>query len=205
MIELDLPLEEDDVTATELHEAIKDLISNGLAYRLSGQALVISDIFLFAQGRQVSPDVMVRFRVSAGQRTRYIVDDEGVPEVTIEVLSPVNHTTVGLVKLQEKRDLFGAIGVAEHLEIDFTSGSVQVWEATDSGVLRSRSVGTEGVCRRLDVTFRFVEGAFEAVDADCRLFETAEAGFRRADTEAARAASYRALFERHGIDPDAEA
>lgn len=29
MIEFDLPLVEDDVTARELHEAIKDLISNG--------------------------------------------------------------------------------------------------------------------------------------------------------------------------------
>ena len=214
----DLPIEEDDVTATELHERLKELVRVGLAWRLGDQALVIGDIFVASGRRQVSPDVLVRFGAHPGERSRYLVDVEGVPDVTIEILSAVNHTTTGLIKQQEKRDLFGAIGVSEHIEIDPLTSTIQVWSSRE-GLSQSVYVGKEWRCAALYVTFRFDVDGFAATDDDGQVFVEATASLSQfraerdeakserdqakseRDQAAAERDRLRILLERHGIDP----
>lgn len=214
----DLPIEEDDVTATELHERLKELVRVGLAWRLGEQALVIGDIFVASGRRQVSPDILVRFGAHPGERSRYLVDVEGVPDVTIEILSAVNHTTIGLIKQQEKRDLFGAIGVSEHIEIDPLTSTIQVWSSRE-GLSQSVYVGKEWRCAALYVTFRFDVDGFAATDDEGQVFVEATANLSQfraerdeakserdqakseRDQAAAERDRLRILLERHGIDP----
>ena len=199
----DLPIEEDDVTATEAHERLKELLSVGLAWRLAGRALVIGDIFVAIGRRQVSPDILIRFGALRGERSRYIVDIEGVPDVTIEILSTVNHTTIGLIKQQEKRDLFGEIGVAEHIEIDPISSTIQVW-SSDRGLSRSVFVGKEWASPALGIVFRFVGDAFEALDDAGRPFEEPAAALARADAETVRADAETVRADAETVRADAE-
>ena len=218
-------IEEVDVTATEEHEYLKELIAVGLRWRLVARALVIGDIFVALGRRQVSPDILVRYGAVPGQRSRYLVEDEGAPDVTIEILSTVNHSSEGMVLLQQKRDLFGEMGVAEHIEIDPNHLHIQVW-ASERGLFRSVAIGKTWHSERLGVTFRFVADQFEAVDDQGRVFEVPEAGFSRAEAqtipveeataraeaesaraeaESARADRLLRLLEAHGIDPGDEA
>jgi hypothetical protein len=137
-----LPDEAPDVTTTEVHVRVLLRLFNALSYALSGQAVVLADIFLRVDDReQIAPDLLIATGRAPGNRTVYRVPPEPVPDVTFEVLSPKNRQVRGRRLLEAKRALLGRIGVPLHVEIDPDDGIITVWGARD-GVLVRLDVGT---------------------------------------------------------------
>ena len=131
--QVELPIEAPDLTATELHNDVAIRLFGVLRILFRGTALVLHDIFLRVdETRQVAPDRLIVHGSVPGRRTVYRGPDEPVPDITIEVLSDENHQPFGRRKLEEKRELFGAIGVRVHIELDPTGAA-----STPPGTRRS--------------------------------------------------------------------
>jgi hypothetical protein len=202
--DLVLPDEAPDVTATEAHNRlmVRLWVATRLAY--GDRALVLLDIFLRVDGRrQAAPDVLVAPPSPIASHRVYRVPQEPVPLATVEVLSEVNHEPEGRRLLTAKRDLFGAIGVPVHLEIDPDAAIVTTWESRGGALVRT-GIGDHydgaalgGVTIETpasDVVHVRAPDGREVLDAD------AEAA--RADAEAARADRLAARLRDLGVDPD---
>ena len=146
-----------------------------------------------------------------GARSIYRLEEEPVPEVTIEVLSTVNkHDPEAVAQLHRKRQLLGEIGVAEHIELDPIDGVILVYRSRN-GVLEFLSADREYTSERLGgVRFVVELGRSEGIavyDASGEEFEEPQAAMARADAAEARAAeasarirSLEAALRAHGID-----
>jgi hypothetical protein len=147
--------------------------------------LVLPDVFVRVNDvRQVAPDLTIVHATPSPGRSAYRIPPNPVPHATIEVLSAINDTAFGRRKLEEKRELLGAIGVPVHIEIDEDRGIVTVWRNVDgelrSGPPATRYDGDDLGGLRIDlspgqVTLRLPDG---------RPFTDASAEFARADREA---------------------
>ena len=195
VIDADLPVEEEDISATEAHNELVDRIKFGLRHRLPG-TLVLGDIFVREGRTQVSPDVFTAGGAQPGARRVYRLADDPLPEVTIEVLSEVNkHDKDGIAQLLRKRRRLGELGIGEHIELDPIDGVVVVFEAVD-GVLEVKTAGVEYTSERLAGT-RFVvdlatfEG-FRVFGADGVEFEPPQQAMARADAAQAQAVAAQA-------------
>jgi Uma2 family endonuclease len=123
-----LPDEAPDVTASELHVIVLLRLLNVLRHLFRGKAWVIGDMFVRVnETEQVSPDVMIVHGAEPGARRVYRTPPEPVPDVTVEVLSTVNHQSEGRRLLEQKRYLLGALGVPLHIELDPERGSLTTW------------------------------------------------------------------------------
>jgi Uma2 family endonuclease len=198
-----LPDEAPDVTASELHVIVLLRLLSVLRYLFRDKALVLGDVFVRVdEAKQVSPDVMIVHDAEPGDRTTYRIPPEPVPDVTVEVLSTVNHQAEGRQLLEQKRDLLGEIGVPLHIELDPRRGSLTTWRNV-GGKLEpdpptDRYHGDElgGLQIELtpgDVVLRLPDG-----------HEFKEAGdeIDRAEREARRAARLGEALRRAGIDPN---
>ena len=184
VIDADLPIEEEDISATEPHNELVDRIKFGLRHRLAG-TLVLGDIFVREGRKQASPDVFTARGARPGARSVYRLADDPLPEVTIEVLSDVNKRDKdGIAQLHRKRRMLGELGIGEHIELDPIDGVVVVYEAID-GVLEVKMAGLQYTSERLGGT-RFVvdletfEG-FRVFGADGVEFEPPQDAMARAD------------------------
>jgi hypothetical protein len=127
-----LPIEAPDMTATELHASVLHRLVAVLTFLFGDRALVLGDIFVRVdETDQVSPDVLIVHGARPGRRTVYRVPPEPVPDLTIEILSPVNEKGKGRRQLLHKRELLGTIGVPLHIEIDPDRGLLTTWHNVD--------------------------------------------------------------------------
>ena len=206
--EHELPIEEDDISATEPHQDLVARVMFGLRHRLK-DVLVLGDMFIRLGRRQAAPDVFIApGGGKRGARSIYRLEDEPVPEVTIEVLSVVNkHDPEGVAQVHRKRRFLGEIGVAEHIELDPIDGLILVHRSVN-GVLEFESAGLEYVSERLGgVRFVVDSSRFEGIavfDASGEEFEEADAAMARADAAMARAASEIARADAEIARADAE-
>jgi len=230
--QVDLPDEAPDVTATELHVQVLHRLLGVLRFLFRDKALVIGDVFVRVNGvEQVSPDVMIVPGVGPGTRTVYRIPPEPVPDVTVEVLSKVNYTGVGLRLLRKKRELLGRIGVPLHLELDPERGFLTIWHNV-GGVLvvgppTDRFEGEELGGLRIELDegdvelllpggrrFTDVGDEIDRADNESRRADRearradrearrAEQEGQRAEQEARRAARLADALRDAGIDPDA--
>ena len=209
--EQELPIEEDDISATEPHQDLVARVMFGLRHRLK-DVLVLGDMFIRLGRRQAAPDVFtVAGGGKRGARSIYRLEDEPVPDVTIEVLSVVNkHDPEGVAQVHRKRRFLGEIGVAEHIELDPIDGLILVHRSVN-GVLEFESAGHEYVSERLGgVRFVVDSARFEGIavfDASGEEFEEPDAAMARADTATARAETVaervrllEATLQAHGIE-----
>jgi hypothetical protein len=217
-LQVDLPDEAPDVTVNELHEAVVQRLALVLRFLFRGKALVLSDIFVRVDEiEQAAPDVLIVHGPERGDRTVYHIPPEPVPDVTVEVLSPANRLGKGRRLLENKRKLFGRIGVPFHLELDPKRGVLTTWRNV-GGILvaepqTDRFDGEELGGLRIELAPRdvglflpdgreFTDGVDEMDRAD-REARRAEQEARRADDLAKRAARLAEQLRDAGIDPDA--
>jgi Uma2 family endonuclease len=198
-----LPDEAPDVTATELHVVVLLRLLDVLRFLFRDKALVLGDVFVRVdETKQVSPDVMIVHGAENGTRTVYRIPPEPVPDVTVEVLSTVNHQGEGRRLLEQKRDLLGTLGVPLHIELDPERGFLTTWRniggKLEPGPSTDRFDGEElgGLQIELtpgDVRLRLPDG-----------HEFIEAGdeIDRANQEARRADRLAEALRRAGINPD---
>lgn len=202
-VEPELPVEEDDVSATEPHNELVDRIKFGLRHRLAN-TLVLGDIFVREGRKQASPDVFTVPGAAPGARRVYRLEDEPLPEVTIEVISEVNkHDREAIAELHRKRRLLGEIGIVEHIELDPIDGVIIVYGANEGG-LDVVAVGREYVSERLAGT-RFVVDAscnegIRVFGADGVEFDEPAAAMGRADAAQERIRTLEQLLAEHGVD-----
>lgn len=196
-----LPDEAVDMTGSELHELLRVRLFDVLRFIFGDRALVLSDVFLRVRGdagtgdEQFGPDVFIVPGAQAGTRTVYLVPDEPVPTVTIEVLSPANHRSDGAMVLAEKRALFGRIGVPTHIEIDPDRGQITTW--VHNGTELEEGDATTSCCEHPGL-----EGLrIEASPGQVRLFLPDGREFIDAQTEMTRAARLSQALRDAGIDP----
>jgi len=125
---VDLPEEAPDLTATQLHNEVGVRLYDVLRFLFAGRATVIYDIFVRVdETTQVAPDLLIVHEAPHELRRVYRIPPDPVPDVTIEVLSPLNDRAFGRRKLEQKRALLGAIGVPVHLELDPDRGRITTW------------------------------------------------------------------------------
>jgi hypothetical protein len=194
-----LPDETPDMTTTEVHVRVLLRLYLALSYALAGRAVVLADIFLRVDDReQIAPDLLVARGRSAGNRTVYRVPPEPVPDVTFEILSPKNRQLRGRRLLEAKRDLFGRIGVAMHVEIDPDDGVITTWTSR------------EGVLVRTGVRAEFSDEALGGVRVETpaprvvRILLPDGREILEGGDEIARADRLAHKLRQLGVDPDAD-
>ena len=229
--QVDLPDEAPDVTASELHVAVLHRLLGVLRFLFRDKALVLGDTFLRVNGiEQVSPDVMIVHGAEPGTRTVYRIPPEPVPDVTVEVLSTANFRGEGRRLLEQKRELFGRLGVPLHIELDPERRFLTIWRNVGGELVvdppTDRFDGAElgGLlieCTPDDVELRLPGGRLftdvgdeiDRADREARRADDearradeearrAEREARRADEEAGRAARLAEALRAAGIDPD---
>jgi Uma2 family endonuclease len=199
--ELEYPVEEHDVTSTDLHLSWIFLLRENLRRLLAGpDCYVGGDMFWYpVQGHPeicASPDAFVVFgRPFAPRETWKNWREDGIgPQVTIEVLSKVNKEPRGRRILADKVVLYEAHGVDEYVELDPLVPSIEVWLRGEAGLVHQGQLERWRSGRLGGVTFA-VEGV-ELVVRDPYgqpfptlqvLADAVEVETLRADAERARA------------------
>lgn len=223
-LEATLPDEAVDVTVNPMHYWVLHRLFSAFVTVFGDRAVVLADVFLRVRGpgpgeaEQRSPDFLIAPGAPAHDPNRvYLVPDEPVPAVTGEILSPANYYGQGRRELEAKRELFGRIGVATHIEIDPAAGTVRVWE-NRGGTLEPAGPATDaydgpalgGLRLTLDPgqvhiwlpDGREYQGAPAETARAASETARADAATAQAAAEAQRAERYRDLLLRQGIDPD---
>jgi Uma2 family endonuclease len=203
-IDVELPEEAHDMTATGPHNELMARLGALLAYLFTGRATVIMDIFLRLDDvEQVAPDLLIA-QVSSASHRVYRVPPLPVPDVTIEILSFANYGGEGREALERKRELFGRIGVPFHLEIDPERGYITLWRNVD-GVLVVRPPSDRFDGPELGGAAIVVEpGRVRTFLPDGREYVSPADETARAEAERARADRLRQRLVDAGIDPDAD-
>jgi hypothetical protein len=216
---VDLPIEAPDVTANELHVRVLHRLSGVLQVLFRDKALVLGDIFVRVDGiEQASPDVLIVHGPEPGDRPVYHVPPEPVPDVTLEVLSPANRLGKGRRLLQQKRELFGRIGVPLHIELDPKRGFLTIWRNVGGTLVAEAPVdrfdGDElgglrielapGDVRLVRPDGREFTDVADEIDRADREERRADREKRRADLETQRADRLAEKLRAAGIDTDAD-
>ena len=133
----DVWLEAPDVTASEEHQELAFRIEAALKALVPEPSAVIGATFLVAPDEKpVSADILVAVGSEPGKRPSWRLPRDPVPDVTIEIVSPSNRTGEGKRLVEEKRGVYGRIGIPEHLELDPNEGTIDVWVSRDGGLVR---------------------------------------------------------------------
>jgi hypothetical protein len=203
---VDLPDEAPDLTATIPHNVLLHRLFAVLGILFDETTLVMPDCFVRVNDRrQVAPDLTIVHGTTSPGWSAYRIPPKPVPHVTLEVLSAINDTAFGRGKLQEKRELLGAIGVPVHIELDEDRGIVTVWRNVggtlqpDPPTTRYDGDDLGGLHIELspgEVTLRLPDGS---------TFTDTAGEFRRAQREAERADSEAERAEREAERADSEA
>jgi Uma2 family endonuclease len=209
-LQVDLPDEAPDVTATELHVIVLRRLVDALRFIFWDKALVLGDVFVRVDGtKQVSPDVLIVHGAEDGTRSVYPIPPEPVPDVTLEVLSPVNHQSEGRRLLEQKRDLLSTLGVPLHIELDPERGTLTTWHnvngAFEPDPPTDRFEGEELGGLQIELTpghvrLRLPDG-HEFIEARDEI-RRANHQTRRAEQETRRADQLAEALRRAGIDPN---
>ena len=218
----DVAMEAPDVTATEEHQALAFWLESAIRAIVPEPSAVIGATFMVAEtGKMVPADILVSIGSEPGGRNSWRLPRDPVPDVLIEIISRSNFTAEGRRLVDEKRALYGAIGVPEYLELDPSAGTIDVYVSRDrelvrvaTGLRRYLSTRLYGLAIAADDDNRLVPyrpngerfplphealAAVEGLEAARAQMAARDAELAERDAELAR---LRALLAERGIDPE---
>lgn len=115
------PQLEDNILQKEPHGVVRGALTDLLRRHFAPEFLVLEDVqhdFNVPGVPPTGPDISVTLRAKPGERTSFLVRDEGVrPDLIIEVLSPDN-AAIRRVDEVDKVDLYARASIPEYLIVD---------------------------------------------------------------------------------------